>query len=186
MLFRSYNKAHKNLLLVFFCAGRLKRGEYVPRKHIANDALIDSVAQNLFLALPIFRKRLLHMDVIQREFNVPLSHVQVMAMLNDFGSMNVSEISRRLGIAKPNITPLIDRLIEEHYVERKRDENDRRMVNVSICPDGKNRLLEIRAKMRDLVGEWAISLSNTDLRQLNDSLATINGVLGANLQKNKD
>ena len=126
------------------------------------------------------------MDVIQREFNVPLSHVQVMAMLNDFGSMNVSEISRRLGIAKPNITPLIDRLIEEHYVERKRDENDRRMVNVSICPEGQNRLLEIRAKMRDLVGEWAISLSNSDLRQLNDSLATINGVLGANLQKNKD
>ena len=104
----------------------------MPRKHIANESLIDSVAQNLFLALPIFRKRLLHMDVIQREFNVPLSHVQVMAMLNDNGSMNVSEISRRLGIAKPNITPLIDRLIEDRYVERKRDENDRRMVNVNI------------------------------------------------------
>jgi len=158
----------------------------MPRKHIANEGLIDSVAQNLFLALPIFRKRLLHMDVIQREFNVPLSHVQVMAMLNDNGCMNVSEISRRLGIAKPNITPLIDRLIEEHYVERKRDENDRRMVNVSICPLGVNRLLEIRAKMRDLVGEWAIALSPSELRELNESLRTINQVLGTSLQSSKD
>lgn len=158
----------------------------MPRKHIANEGLIDSVAQNLFLALPIFRKRLLHMDVIQREFNVPLSHVQVMAMLNDNGCMNVSEISRRLGIAKPNITPLIDRLIEEHYVERKRDENDRRMVNVNICPLGVNRLLEIRAKMRDLVGEWATSLSASELRELNESLRTINQVLGSTLQSTKE
>ncbi len=157
----------------------------MPRKHIVNDALIDSVAQNLFMALPIFRKRLLHMDVIQREFNVPLSHVQVLAMLNDNGSMNVSEISRRLGIAKPNITPLIDRLIADQFVERSRDDADRRMVNVHICPAGVARLQEIRVKMRELVGEWATSLSITDLRNLNQSLTTITQVLGSTLQQNK-
>ncbi|MEA4928641.1 MAG: MarR family transcriptional regulator [Candidatus Limiplasma sp.] len=157
----------------------------MPRKHIVNDALIDSVAQNLFMALPIFRKRLLHMDLIQREFNVPLSHVQVLAMLNDNGSMNVSEISRRLGIAKPNITPLIDRLIADQFVERSRDDADRRMVNVHICPAGVARLQEIRVKMRELVGEWATSLSITDLRNLNQSLTTITQVLGSTLQQNK-
>ena len=156
----------------------------MPRKHVPNEAMIDNVAQNLFLALPIFRKRLLHMDVIQREFNVPLSHVQVMAMLNDNGSMNVSEISRRLGIAKPNITPLIDRLIDDRYVERHRDPNDRRMVNVSICPSGIDRLMAIRVKMRELVGEWAMALTIGELRELNESLATINRVLGSTMQNN--
>ena len=154
----------------------------MPRQHINHDALIDSVAQNLFLTLPIFRKRLLHMDVIQREFHIPLSHVQVMAMLNDNGSMNVSEISRRLGIAKPNITPLIDRLIDQQYVERNRDETDRRMVNVSICPAGVAELEKIRDKMRTLVGGWAVLLSNSDLRALNESLQTIYRVLGVTLQ----
>jgi DNA-binding MarR family transcriptional regulator len=154
----------------------------MPRKHTNNDALIDDVSQNLFLTLPIFRKRLLHMDVIQREFNIPLSHVQVMAMLNDNGAMNVSEISRRLGIAKPNITPLIDRLIEQGYVERNRDEADRRMVNVRICAAGMAELEKIRKKMRTLVGEWAVLLSVNDLRALNDSLRTIYQVLGVTLQ----
>ena len=72
----------------------------MPRKHIANDALIDSVAQNLFLALPIFRKRLLHMDVIQREFNVPLSHVQVMAM----GSNVCTSVFRKISPASSRAT----------------------------------------------------------------------------------
>ncbi len=157
----------------------------MPRKHTTNEALVDSVAHNLFQALPIFRKRLLHMDVIQREFNIPLSHVQVMAMLYDNGPMNVSEISRRLGIAKPNITPLIDRLIREQYVERQRDEKDRRMVNITVCPSGIGELEKIRKKMRDLVAEWASDLSTSDLRALNDSLETIDAVLGSTLQKEK-
>ncbi len=153
----------------------------MPRKHTGDEALIDSVSQNLFLTLPIFRKRLLHMDVIQREFSIPLSHVQVMAMLNDNGAMNVSEISRRLGIAKPNITPLIDRLIEQGYVERNRDEADRRMVNVHICENGVAELEKIRKKMRTLVGEWAVLLNAADLRALNESLQTIYRVLGVAL-----
>ena len=158
----------------------------MPRKQTENEGLIDRVARNLFLELPIFRKRLLHMDVIQREFNIPLSHVQVMAMLFDNGSMNVSEISRKLGIAKPNITPLIDRLIAEGYVERRRDEKDRRMVNVSICPSGVAELETIRKKMRDQVGDWAVGLSAADLRALNESLKTIHRVLGARLQDAKN
>lgn len=158
----------------------------MPRRHAVNEELIDSVAQNLFLALPIFRKRLLHMDVIQREYNVPLSHVQVMAMLHDNGPMNVSEISHRLGIAKPNITPLIDRLIVDGFVERKRDEHDRRMVIVTIREPGVARLMEIRDKMQELVGEWAVTLNAAQLRELNESLRTITRVLGATLQTNRE
>ena len=152
------------------------------RKHQLNEELIDSISQNLFLAIPLFRKRLLHMDVLQREYNIPLSHVQIMAMLNDHGSMNVSEISRRLGIAKPNITPLIDHLIENKYVERIRDEHDRRMVNVNICPEGITQLAEIRGKMKELVGSWASALSASELRELNNSLLTLTRLLGTTLQ----
>ncbi|MDD3410627.1 MAG: MarR family transcriptional regulator [Eubacteriales bacterium] len=150
----------------------------MPRKRIVNTALVDNVAQNLFTALPIFRKRLLHMDVIQREFNMPLSHVQVLAMLHDNGSMTVSEISRRLGIAKPNITPLINRLIERGYVARKRDEEDRRMVNITICPSGASQLAQIRAKMVEFVGQWAGDLTNAELKTLNESLCNITRILG--------
>ena len=152
------------------------------KKRTLDPEMIDSVAQNMFYALPLIKKRLLHMDIVQKEHGTPLSHVQVLAMLQDVGMMSVSEISRRLGIAKPNITPLIDRLIADGFVERKRDEHDRRMVIVSICQPGVARLMEIRGKMQELVGEWAVNLSAADLRELNDSLHTITRVLGSTLQ----
>lgn len=151
----------------------------MPRKRVVDSALVDAVSQNLFNALPIFRKRLLHMDVIQREFCIPLSHVQVLSLLNDRGSMTVSEISRQLGIAKPNVTPLVDRLIENGYASRSRDSEDRRLVNIVICPDGREKLEQIRTKMAQLVGSWADQLTGGQLRQLNDSLATITRILGA-------
>ena len=151
----------------------------MPKTHSANTEITHSIAHNLFAALPIFRKRLLHMDVIQRDYNIPLSHVQVLAMLNDNGSMSVSEISRRLGIAKPNITPLVDRLTEAHLVDRERDAEDRRVVNIVIRPEGIEKLTVIRSTMLDLVTAWADNLSTADLKELNKSLASITRILGS-------
>lgn len=115
------------------------------KKRTLDPEMIDSVAQNMFYALPLIKKRLLHMDMVQKEHGTPLSHVQVLAMLQDVGTMSVSEISRRLGIAKPNITPLVDRLFEAGYVDRQHDENDRRVVNIVLLPAGMEKLSAIRS-----------------------------------------
>ena len=102
----------------------------MPKRRVIDPQMIDKLAQNMFHALPLLKKRLLHMDLVQSEHGIPLSHVQVLAMLQDAGTMSVSEISRRLGIAKPNITPLVDRLLESGLVDRQRDQHDRRVVNI--------------------------------------------------------
>jgi DNA-binding MarR family transcriptional regulator len=141
--------------------------------------LVDRIAQNIFGVLPLLRKRLLHMDAIQAEHGIPLSHVQVLSMLNETGSMSVSEISRRLGIAKPNITPLVDRLIEVGLVDRQRDTVDRRVVNVVIQPEGQQKLAAIHGTIVEQVNEWSQNVSAEDFTQLSDSLATITRILNA-------
>ena len=57
------------------------------KKRTLDPEMIDSVAQNMFYALPLIKKRLLHMDMVQKEHGTPLSHVQVLAMLQDVGTM---------------------------------------------------------------------------------------------------
>lgn len=151
----------------------------MPRKKAADAEVVSMVTQNLFEALPIFRKRILHMDVIQREYHIPLSHIQVLARLNDYGSMSVSEISRRLGIAKPNITPLVDRLIANNMAARQRDEQDRRVVNITITPEGEAQLAAIRNTMLSQVSMWADNFTASELKELNHSLASINRILGS-------
>ena len=149
------------------------------KKRTLDPEMIDSVAQNMFYALPLIKKRLLHMDIVQKEHGTPLSHVQVLAMLQDVGMMSVSEISRRLGIAKPNITPLVDRLIHDGLVERQRDEKDRRVVNIRICPDGVEKLSAIRMTLVEQVDDWSGDFSRSELKELNKSLGCIIRILGS-------
>lgn len=148
------------------------------RKKNVDPAVIDSISQNIFNVLPLLRKRLLHMDIIQGEHGIPLSHVQVLSMLSETGSMSVSEISHRLGIAKPNITPLVDRLIEEKLVDRIRDTQDRRVVNVVILDAGREKLNAIRASIGEQVQEWSQTLTAADFRELAESLQSLTRILG--------
>ena len=131
------------------------------KKRTLDPEMIDSVAQNMFYALPLIKKRLLHMDMVQKEHGTPLSHVQVLAMLQDVGTMSVSEISRRLGIAKPNITPLVDRLFEAGYVDRQHDENDRRVVNIVLLPAG----MEKHEPVRGAGKRFAQNVADAHCRQ---------------------
>lgn len=149
----------------------------MPKKKTVDPQMIDSVAKNMFHALPLLRKRLLHMDSIQAEHGIPLSHVQVLTMLNEQESLSVSEISRRLGIAKPNITPLVDRLLEMGLVDRRRDENDRRVVNIVILPQGMEKLVAIRGSIAYYLQEQADQLSVNEFKELADSLESITRIL---------
>ena len=149
------------------------------KKRTIDPTMIDAVAQNMFHVLPLLKKRLMHMDMVQKEHGTPLSHVQVLAMLQDAGTMSVSEISRRLGIAKPNITPLVDRLFEAGYVDRQHDENDRRVVNIVLLPAGCDKLAAIRATIARQIQVQAESLTVSEFRELNDSLSGIVRILSS-------
>ena len=147
------------------------------KKRTIDPVAVDSLAQNIFHALPLIKKRLLHMDIVQREHGIPLSHVQVLAMLQDMGTMSVSEISRRLGIAKPNITPLVDRLFEAGYVDRQHDENDRRVVNIVLLPAGEEKLSAIRATIASQIMVQVEDLSHSEFRDLTESMSSIVRIL---------
>ena len=149
------------------------------KKRTIDPAMIDNVAQNMFHVLPLIKKRMLHMDLVQRDHGTPLSHVQVLAMLQDMGTMSVSEISRRLGIAKPNITPLVDRLFEAGYVDRQHDENDRRVVNIVLMPAGEEKLAAIRATISRQIQSQSDGLSVSEFRDLNDSLSSVVRILSS-------
>ena len=151
----------------------------MPRKKSVNKETVESVATTTFEVLPLMRKKLLRMDVVQAEHNMPMSHVQVLTMLGDVGAMSVSEISKRLGIAKPNITPLIDRLIADGYVERRRDVRDRRVVNIVLMPAGAEKLSAIRSTISRQIQAQSDGLSVSEFRDLNESLSSVVRILSS-------
>ena len=149
----------------------------MPRRKTVNKETIENVATTTFEILPLLRKKLLRMDVVQAEHRMPMSHVQVLAMLGENGALSVSEISRRLGIAKPNITPLIDKLIEEGYVERRRDDSDRRVVNIVLLEKGEEKLAQIRETIVRQVMRWTGNIQEKDFFELERALQTVAQIL---------
>ena len=136
------------------------------------------LAQGIFQAQPLMKKRLAKLSAIQSDQGIPLSHVQVLAMLEEMGSMSVSEISKRFGIAKPNITPLVDRLVNAGLVDRVRSETDRRVVNIVILEEGRSRLRQIQNALNEHVVSWQSVLSDEEFTRLDRALTDIVEILG--------
>ena len=136
----------------------------------ADQALVSAVSQNLYDALPLLPKRLVRVDAITREFGMPFSHIQILCMLTD-KEMSIGEISSSLGIAKPNITPLLDALHERGVLERCRSEKDRRIVNVRLLPEGQALACRLREAIAAQTTEWPASFSTSDIKRLNNALA---------------
>lgn len=132
--------------------------------------LVGALSQNIYDALPLLPKRLIRVDEITRDFGMPFSHVQIMCMLSD-REMTIGEISTGLGIAKPNITPLLDALGKRGLLERVRSEKDRRIVNVCLTPEGKDVVGKIRQTIAVQMEDWPSSFSHSDMKRLNNALA---------------
>lgn len=132
--------------------------------------LVEAISGNLYQALPLLPKRLVRVDALTREYGMPFSHIQIICLLSD-GAMSIGEISMSLGIAKPNITPLLDALNERGVLERCRSEKDRRIVNVRLLPEGQELAERLRTSICTQVMEWPRSFSHSDIKRLNNALA---------------
>lgn len=149
------------------------------RKNAFQKEAVGDLVLTTFDILPMLRKKLLRLDVIQTEHAIPLSHIQVLSMLGTEEVLSVSEISCRLGIAKPNITPMIDRLIQDGYVRRERNSLDRRVVNVVLLPQGKEKLNSIvESIVEHAMGWMGDELNIRDFRELERSIDTIERLVG--------
>ena len=159
-------------------------------KHWTDDAALTmAIAENLYNALPLLPKRLVRVDALTKEFGMPFSHIQIMCMLSD-KEMTIGEISTSLGIAKPNITPLLDALYERGLLERCRSDKDRRIVNVRLCEEGRALTEKIKASISAQMQEWPEGFSHSDVKRLNNALAYLievgNRLAVAERKQNKD
>jgi DNA-binding MarR family transcriptional regulator len=93
--------------------------------------------------------------------------------------MSIGQLSARTGVAKPNVTPLVDALRDRGYVSRTRNSEDRRMVNVHLEEEGAECLRKLREAVADQIRKWPNGITRSELRSLAASLETLSGVMNA-------
>jgi DNA-binding MarR family transcriptional regulator len=58
----------------------------------------------------------------------------VIGTLSKLGQVKISDLSERLSLSNSTISGIVDRLEKQHFVERIRSEEDRRVVYVKLTP----------------------------------------------------
>ena len=137
----------------------------------------EKLSWQILTVAPMLKKRLFRPDFEQGANQMPLSYAQVLATLDIEESMTVTEISDRFDIAKPNITPLIDRMIEAGYVKRVRNSTDRRVVQVFILDKGREKVAEMVESLKETVQGWSKSITDEDMVRVTDAIDVIRSIL---------
>ncbi len=69
--------------------------------------------------------------------SITMNEMHIIEIIGLNRSRSMGEVARDLGITLPSLTSGINRLVKKGYVERKRTEEDRRVVKVELTKPGR-------------------------------------------------
>ena len=101
---------------------------------ITRDLAIAEVMQSL---RRIFKAIQDYSQEVSNKFGITGPQLWALKTISQNESLYLSELGKRMYLHPSTITGLIDRLEKKGYVERSRDQKDRRVIYVQLTPKGK-------------------------------------------------
>jgi DNA-binding MarR family transcriptional regulator len=90
----------------------------------------------------------------------------VMKKISERGKMTVSEVANEMNVSLSAITAMTDRLYKMGLIKRDRDEKDRRLVWLTITPQGGKTLQNCGMNRQEVFRKYLGGLSQEDLNSL--------------------
>ena len=85
----------------------------------------------------------MHTQLLGR-VDLTLPQYSLLSQLRLLGTVSMTEISSRLGITKPAVTNLVDRLERKKFLKRLPDTRDRRVIQLELLPKGRKIIASIQ------------------------------------------
>ena len=130
--------------------------------------------------------RILHSyNEISKSINPPslqqieLTSAQIKALTSFHGAeeYTMSDFSQNLGVTLPTTTSMINRLIQFGFIERKRDNNDRRVVKVKLTVRGRAILRKLMEERRIALELLLQALNNEELKTFLESIENVSSLI---------
>lgn len=142
-----------------------------------NNNELHDISDNLLNLLFQIHNRLFNPSEMVKGVSIPPSHVKVIFYLSQKKSMSVSDVAKCLDISKPNMTPIIDKLISNGLVNRYTDPNDRRKINIELTEKAHNLLKNKKREIKDNLFNKISTLNDEDLYKLDASIREMYDIL---------
>lgn len=101
-----------------------------------------TVGQMLTNLRRIVRATDLHSKAIASEYGITVPQLILLRKLKEGGSTSVGSLAEQVYLSHATVTSIVHRLENRNMIERKRDENDRRVVLVQLTRRGEEKLAE--------------------------------------------
>lgn len=103
-----------------------------------------------------------------REVNLQLTspQIQLLLFLEEEGPLMMSEIAARLEITLGGVTALANRMDKTNLIERKRSNEDRRVVRLVITDEGKSLLDKLSKARNKTIEKYFSKLSADEVKEL--------------------
>jgi len=130
--------------------------------------------------------RILHSyNEISKSINPPslqqieLTSAQIKALTSFYGAeeYTMSDLSQNLGVTLPTTTSMINRLIQFGFIERKRDNKDRRVVKVKLTIRGRVILKKLMEERRIALEALLQALNNEELTTFLESIENVSSLI---------
>ncbi|WP_400243095.1 MarR family winged helix-turn-helix transcriptional regulator [Niallia sp. JL1B1071] len=113
-------------------------------------------------------------DVLTTEQHFTMRHI------NNVNVCTSTELAIVFGVKKSAITPIINRLVEKGWVERTRDEKDRRVIYLTLTPEGKVIFGEMEKKIQSVIESVISKFDQTEIQNFLDTYAKLDGLIEGN------
>lgn len=138
---------------------------------------LNKLSDNLLNLLMSLNGSLMSHDELIKGPPFPPSHVKVIICLARLGPLSITQLSQRLNISKPNMTPIIDKLISEGLVVRGEDPTDRRVIRVEITKKACDMFEAHRGKITKSLTEKLAKLDSEDLNALDHLTSNLSVII---------
>jgi DNA-binding MarR family transcriptional regulator len=145
-------------------------------KHLKPE-LMEQISGNFVDIVPLLQKKLFKSYPLEAlPLNLSRTNIELLFAIYEAKRTSVSELCRRMGIARPNMTPLVSKLVDNGLITRSASPQDRRVVQIAILPAGERLWEDIRDSLKSRISENLSPLSIEDLLELQSCMATLKNI----------
>jgi len=138
---------------------------------------LDRISENILLFFPLFYKNILGIAHGKSGKNPINMQSRMLVMLMHAGMMQPSDIGARMGISKPNVSMLVDKLTVLGHVERRPDARDRRVIHIAITARGRRFVVNRLKAVSKVIRENLSGLGPEELDSLYTALETFKRII---------
>jgi len=145
-----------------------------PARRAVGTADADNLSFRVYLNLQkIFRCLNVGRSFQGKRLPITIMQMRALSLFNEKDAVTITDISRSLGMSLQSATNMVCRLEQLGYLERSKNEKDKRVSDVRLTAKGEKRLNAFRDGEVDNVKLLLERLNPVEIKVLNE---TLNGV----------